>query len=119
MSDPNPCLECGLCCTHFRVSFYWAEGDDAPGGFVPAEMTEKLNDFLRCMKGSNQIPRRCSALLGTVGEAVACSIYDRRPTPCREFEVYEENGAPNPRCNDLRVRNGLAPLDWAPLPSAA
>jgi hypothetical protein len=33
MSD-NPCVSCGACCAHFRVSFYWAEADDAPGGIV-------------------------------------------------------------------------------------
>ena len=85
MDEFNPCLDCGICCTHFRISFYWAEADDAPGGFVPAEMTEKLNHTLRCMKGSNQVPRRCSALSGEVGRQVACSIYENRPTPCREF----------------------------------
>ncbi|THB82127.1 YkgJ family cysteine cluster protein, partial [Pantoea allii] len=21
----NPCVSCGACCAHFRVSFYWAE----------------------------------------------------------------------------------------------
>lgn len=88
MDEFNPCLDCGICCTHFRISFYWAEADDAPGGFVPAEMTEKLNHTLRCMKGSNQVPRRCSALSGEVGRQVACSIYENRPTPCREFPVY-------------------------------
>lgn len=119
MTDPNPCLGCGICCTHFRISFYWAEGDDAPGGFVPAHMTEKLNDFYRCMKGSNQVPRRCSALAGTVGEAVACTIYDNRPSPCREFPVYLEGGAPNPRCDALRAMIGLPPLPWQSLPTAA
>src|SRR5690606_3074996 len=67
MSDYNPCMSCGICCTHFRISFYGAEGDDAPGGFVPADMTEKLNDHMRCMKGSNSVPRRCAALAGEVG----------------------------------------------------
>ncbi|NMF88320.1 hypothetical protein [Aromatoleum petrolei] len=32
MSDPNPCLDWGVRCVNFRVSFYWGEGDDAPGG---------------------------------------------------------------------------------------
>lgn len=119
MTDPNPCLGCGLCCTHFRVSFYWAEGDDAPGGIVPAQLTEKVNDFFRCMKGTGSTPRRCCALEGEVGVAVACSIYEQRPTPCREFQVYLDNGEPNPRCNDLRISAGLPALDWAPIPTAA
>lgn len=32
MDAYNPCLDCGICCTHFRISFYWAEADDTPGG---------------------------------------------------------------------------------------
>lgn len=110
MSDFNPCLDCGICCTHFRISFYWAEADDAPGGFVPSHMTEKLTPHLRCMKGSNDVPRRCSALVGEIGHQVACSIYEQRPSPCREFPVYLDGGVPNPKCNELRAGVGLPPL---------
>ena len=119
MNEPNPCLDCGICCTHFRVSFYWAEADDAPGGFVPAEMTEKLTHHLRCMKGSNDVPRRCSALAGEVGQAVSCTIYENRPTPCREFPVYFEDGTPNPKCDELRAAIGLPALVPLRLPDAA
>ncbi|ANQ84693.1 YkgJ family cysteine cluster protein [Azoarcus olearius] len=120
METYNPCLDCGICCTHFRISFYWAEADDAPGGFVPADMTEQLTPHLRCMKGSNSIPRRCSALAGTVGEKVWCTIYENRPTPCREFPVYFDDGQPNPKCDELRARIGLpALLPQAPADSAA
>jgi len=116
----NPCIACGICCTHFRISFYWAEADDAPGGHVPADMTEQLNPYLRCMKGSNQVPRRCIALEGELGKAVSCSIYPLRPTPCREFPVYFEDGSPNPRCDELRAKIGLGPLPHlAPPPPAA
>ncbi len=119
MSDPNPCLDCGICCTHFRISFYWAEADDAPGGFVPAHMTEKLNHHLRCMKGSNDVPRRCSALRGEPGVEVFCTIYERRPTPCREFPVYLEDGMPNPKCDELRAKIDLPPLEPLEFPRAA
>lgn len=119
MSSPNPCLSCGVCCTHFRVSFYWTEADDAPGGFVPAALTEKLGHHLRCMKGSNNVPRRCIALEGDVGKSVACRIYELRPSPCREFPLYLEDGTLNPRCNELRAGAGLLPLTPQPLPEAA
>ena len=115
----NPCLDCGICCIHFRISFYWAEADDATGGFVPVEMTEKLTHTMRCMKGSNQVPRRCTALIGEVGKQVACSIYENRPTPCREFAVYLDDGTPNPKCDELRAGIGLPPLPHTPLPRAA
>lgn len=110
MSDGNPCLDCGMCCVQFRVSFYWGEADDAPGGFVPVALTEKLDPYRRCMTGSNTVPRRCVALEGQPGEHVSCTIYDRRPTPCREFPSHEADGTPNPKCNELRAQIGLPPL---------
>lgn len=108
----NPCLDCGLCCTHFRVSFYWAEGDDAPGGQVPVGLTEKLSPWLRCMRGTNQTPRRCVALAGEPGQAVHCTIYEQRPSPCREFPAYLEDGRPNPKCDAMRLLSGLMPLPF-------
>lgn len=113
----NPCLRCGVCCTHFRISFYWAEADDAPGGWVPVALTEPLNPWRRCMKGTNGARRRCIALIGTVGEGVRCAIYAQRPSACREFPVYLADGTPNPKCQELRARAGLPPL--LPLNSAA
>ncbi len=119
MSDPNPCMTCGICCTHFRISFYWAEADDVPGGFVPAALTEKLTPHLRCMQGSNSEPRRCVALSGELGKSVSCTIYENRPTPCREFPVFFEDGSPNPKCDELRARIGLPPLEPLVFPQAA
>ena len=101
MSD-NLCLSCGACCAHFRVSFYWAEADDAPGGYVPTGLTEKVNAHLCCMSGTQGKPPRCVALSGEVGKQVACTIYERRPSPCREFNVFEADGTPNQRCLNLR-----------------
>lgn len=111
MSAFNPCLDCGVCCAHFRVSFYWAEGDDTPDGHVPVAMTEHLNLHLRCMKGTNDRPPRCSALMGDIGHGVRCTIYPVRPSPCREFPVYLPDGAPNEACQRLRASIGLAPLE--------
>jgi Fe-S-cluster containining protein len=119
LDDFNPCMQCGICCTHFRISFYWAEADDAPAGFVPAALTEQLTPQLACMKGSNSVPRRCVALDGVVGEGVRCTIYADRPTPCREFPVYFADGTPNPKCDELRATIGLPPLPLRPLPQAA
>lgn len=110
MSDANPCLDCGACCAHFRVSFYWGEGDDAPGGCVPVGFTEPLNLHLRYMKGTGVAPRRCVALVGEPGRQVACSIYASRPTPCRDFPAFLADGLPNPKCNALRAALGLTML---------
>jgi len=106
MSD-NPCLSCGACCAHFRVSFYWAEADDAPGGQVPVQLTERMHAHLRCMKGTNGESPRCIALKGEIGKQVACAIYELRPSACREFNMLEEDGTPNERCHKLRAQIGL------------
>lgn len=109
MSDLNPCMTCGACCAYFRVSFYWAEADDA-GGSVPATMTEPLSPFLRCMSGTNQKHVRCDALRGEIGEEVSCSMYHQRPSTCREFNVSDEDGQINEACNRARAHYGLPPI---------
>jgi hypothetical protein len=115
--ESNPCLRCGACCAHFRVSFYWGEADAARGGTVPVEFTEDLTDFRRCMKGTNQPHPRCVALQGVIGQAVRCSIYADRPTPCREFAVdWTPAGLVTEtedlaRCAAARAAWGLPPLD--------
>lgn len=106
----SPCLACGACCAHFRVSFYWTEADDAPGGHVPAALTEHVQQHLRCMRGTNGAPRRCVALQGEIGRAVHCAIYAQRPSPCREFEPWRDDGAPNADCQRLRAARSLPPL---------
>lgn len=106
----SPCQACGLCCASFRVSFYWGEADDAPGGWVPVAFTETLTPHRRCMAGTHSKTPRCIALTGQVGESVACSIYDQRPSPCREFDSHDGQGNPDQRCNALRLRHGLPPL---------
>lgn len=109
-SDVNHCLDCGGCCTNFRVSFYWAESDDAQGGLVPAHLTEDISPHLRCMKGTASKPVRCIALEGEPGRSVSCRIYQARPSTCREFDLFEVDGSVNPRCNSLRIGLGLAPV---------
>jgi Fe-S-cluster containining protein len=48
--------------------------------------------------------RACIALAGEIGQAVRCTIYAERPSPCREFDI--EHAA----CNRARQRHGLPPL---------
>ncbi len=110
MSVNNPCLTCGACCAFFRVSFYWAEADDA-GGTVPVQLTEQVNAHLRCMSGTNQQSPRCRALEGTPGEKVSCTIYHLRPGTCQAFDPIDEQGLPNDACRRARAHYGLAPLD--------
>jgi hypothetical protein len=105
----HPCLACGACCAHFRVSFYWAEP-------VPEQHTEKLNAHRSFMRGTDhpEAPR-CVVLQGKVGDRVSCGIYESRPSPCRDFEASFESGVENPRCAAARIAKGLHPLtrdDW-------
>jgi uncharacterized protein len=107
---PNPCLLCGACCALFRVSFYWAETREFDPQGVPSDMVLKVNDFLVAMKGTEGRPPRCVALRGMVGQGVFCTIYEQRPSPCREFEPSWQAGHASPRCDQARLMHGLEPL---------
>jgi hypothetical protein len=111
MATDNPCLSCGACCAHYRVSFYWAEADEATPGGVPIELTEKLNDARLVMKGTNLSSPRCVALTGELGGAVSCSIYPRRPQVCRELLASWSEGRADEKCDRARKALGLAPLE--------
>ena len=74
---------------------------------MPAQLTERVHAHLRCMKGTNEQPPRCIALQGEVGKQVACAIYELRPSTCREFNMFEEDGTPNEHCFSLRTQAGL------------
>ncbi|MGP8153500.1 MAG: YkgJ family cysteine cluster protein [Smithella sp.] len=106
----NPCLSCGACCIAFRASFYWAEGDDAVEGSVPVYLTEKVNAFRRAMRKTSSHDQRCIALHGTPSNRVKCTIYERRPTVCRDFEPSWKAEVHNSRCDKARSVFGLKPL---------
>lgn len=129
MPDVSPCNDCGACCRHFRVSFYQGELDTFPGGLVPVALTTPVTPLLVCMRGTEQGNGQCIALQ----DDNRCAIYANRPSPCREFPVFLDDGSMNPKCLELRLRPGLmrksvrstkapapadAPLDNAPLPVA-
>jgi len=115
-SPDNPCTACGACCAYFRVSFYCGELAGGSGGIVPVEMTSKVNEVIACMKGTETGHGRCVALAGELGQGgIRCTIYANRPSPCREFANWLEDGRPNPECQRLRARLGLPPLH--PLPA--
>lgn len=77
---------------------------------MPDDLTERVDLHRSCMKGTNQPQPRCVALQGTLGEAVSCSIYENRPTPCREFSCNGEVAEYNEGCDKARARFGLPPL---------
>ena len=101
LADSNPCLDCGACCVTFRVSFYWSEAE-ALG--LPTELTEQVNAWFACMRGTNQLQPRCAALAGTVGREVSCQVYGQRPSPCHEVQAGDS------QCAKARARHGLPTL---------
>jgi uncharacterized protein len=77
---------------------------------VPVQWTEPQGLHRRAMRGTSVPQPRCQALDGTLGKQVSCTIYARRPSPCREFAWHGEGGRRHERCNAARARIGLAPL---------
>lgn len=115
----NSCLSCGACCAHFRASFHWLETTLAPDGLTPSELTVPVSGHLVAMRGTEGKFPRCVALEGSIGHSVRCSIYERRASPCRNFEASWADGQHNERCDRARVAHGLPPLqqpDEAALP---
>lgn len=100
----SACTRCGACCASFRVDFAIYELQSM-GGTVPDGLTVELNVSTCRMRGTDHVPIRCAALTGTVGEQVACGIYEWRSSPCREFQEGDD------ACNKARARHGLPTLD--------
>ncbi|WPP01789.1 YkgJ family cysteine cluster protein [Pseudomonas sp. HR96] len=110
MSQAHPCLSCGACCAHFRVSFYWGECVSG-GGLVPDERVVQVTPSRVAMLGTESRPSRCISLSGEVGKAVSCSMYAERSSTCREFEAAWEFGQPSESCDKARAAYGLAALE--------
>lgn len=100
----NPCQQCGACCAHFRVSFYWAETNAHPFGAVPEQLTIPIAPHYVAMQGTEKQPTRCVALAGEIGETVGCTIYEQRSSTCREFDAGTQ------ACNRAREKHGLPAL---------
>src|ERR1700674_2265981 len=94
--ESNPCLSCGACCQHFRVSMYMGEIASSPGGTVPDELVSAVNPVIVCMKGTEAAHGRCIALRGVVGKpGIRCEIYLVRPTRVAQYRVWFGEGTPN------------------------
>jgi Fe-S-cluster containining protein len=107
----NPCLSCGACCAHFRVSFHWMECASASPEGVPDELTSPIGPHRVAMLGTLAKPARCIALEGEVGKVTRCTIHAQRSTPCRNFPAsWWETGEHVPECDDARRAHNLPPL---------
>ena len=114
----NPCTRCGACCAYFRVQFYWREVEKDSLHKVPEPLTQDVDSFLKCMRGTGKKRgNHCIALKGRIGKLAVCTIYENRPSVCRNFTASYIDGKPNKRCDEARAAYGLKPLkpdDWTP-----
>lgn len=113
----HPCQKCGACCSSYRVSFYWREAEINDSEFaVPEHLWEESSGQWRVLKGTNSKHNpKCQALVGQIGINVGCTIYQNRPSPCRNFQASFEDGTHKVRCDEARLKHGLKPLrreDW-------
>jgi uncharacterized protein len=111
----HPCQRCGACCAAFRVAFYWAEAQPENADGVPESYTVQARPNILAMRGTEASNIRCIALQGKVGESVQCTIYSRRPSPCRDLTASYEYGEHSAQCDRARAKYGLLalrPEDW-------
>lgn len=102
MDLTNPCFACGMCCQYLRVSFYHGEVACNGVGTVPEELTTRISTHFACMKGTEKGGAACIALRYTAEEGYSCSIYEKRSSACREFNVLNEDGTINEKCQELQ-----------------
>lgn len=100
-ADPqtSPCQTCGACCAYSRAWPRFTVEDDADIALIPWYLRDDSGSGMRC-EGD-----RCSALVGDVGVATGCSIYELRPAVCRACEPGDEE------CRTARRHHGLPPLE--------
>lgn len=98
---PIPCVDCGACCSYFRVKFDLSKNPQVPIHKVVIVKKEAY------MKGAYKFKGRCEVLTGTVGKDAKCSMYEQRPDLCAAFPVWLPNGKQNPRCIKAREYHGL------------
>jgi uncharacterized protein len=75
--EDGGCQACGACCAFSADWPRFSLESDAAIDRIPRRLITADGSGMRC-EGS-----RCSALVGEVGRATACSIYEVRPDVCR------------------------------------
>jgi Fe-S-cluster containining protein len=92
------CRSCGACCSYSKEWPRFSTEDDADLDRIPPAFVDDTQGRMRC-RGD-----RCAALVGDVGVATWCSIYDVRPEVCRTCLPGDD------ACAMARQRFGLAPI---------
>ena len=94
----SPCQSCGACCAYSAEwPRFWTETDEEiariPSCFVAPDQNGMACDG-----------DRCRALMGRIGIATSCAIYDLRPDVCRACMPGDD------ACQMARDHYGLPPL---------
>jgi uncharacterized protein len=97
-ADENPCQACGACCAYSANWPRFSTEDDETLDRSPAGFVNARGSGMRC-EGD-----RCTALMGNVGEATACTIHEVRPEVCRTCMPGDAE------CTMARRKFGLPPL---------
>ncbi len=77
------CEACGACCTSTHAGWVRVGEDDAAR--LGADLVERLTVVSGDGRHMKMTGDRCAALEVSAGSCT-CTIYERRPTPCRELE---------------------------------
>ena len=110
MDEPPNCVDCGACCVSpFLGEGYiqLAEEEVARVRFLGLPVIDMLEDeeeriVLLGTRINREGHRVCRALGGKIGRRVECSIYESRPSLCRQFE------AGSPECLQARQAVGIS-----------
>lgn len=94
MSDPR-CRSCGACCSTVTV-----DPTGWPSWWKDEPAVQDLSNGMRI----GVVGSRCEALVGEIGQRVACGVYDIRPGVCQRFPVGSE------QCMTARMLANLPPL---------
>jgi len=82
--DASVCQTCGACCSFSSEWPRFSTEDEEALARIPAQYVDDGLGRMRC-DGD-----RCSALVGDVGIATACTIYAIRPDVCRACEPGDD-----------------------------
>ncbi|MDX2257705.1 MAG: YkgJ family cysteine cluster protein [Hyphomicrobiaceae bacterium] len=93
------CRACGACCAYAADWPRFSLEADAWLDAIPAGLVAPDLSGMRFTEAG-----RCAALAGTIGEAVACTIYALRPQVCRDCLPDDD------ACRMARARHGMPPL---------
>jgi hypothetical protein len=80
----SSCQTCGACCAYSRDWPRFTLEDEAELARIPADLADHDRGRMRCHGD------RCSALVGNVGAATSCAIYEERPHVCRACEPGDD-----------------------------